>query len=30
LSPPIPFILIGGLLNTYIMQFSTCYNGYRS
>ena len=30
LDPPIPFILIAGLLYTYIMQFSTCYCGYRS
>jgi hypothetical protein len=26
----IPFILITGLLYTYVMQFSTCYCGYRS
>jgi len=26
----IPFILIAGLLYTYVMQFSTCYCGYRS
>ena len=26
----IPFILIADLLYTYVMQFSTCYCGYRS
>jgi len=30
LRPPIPFILIADLLYTYIMQFSTCYCGWRS
>jgi hypothetical protein len=27
--PPTHFILIPGLLHTYIVQFSTCYSGYR-
>jgi hypothetical protein len=27
LRPPIPFILIPGLLYTYIIRFSTCYCG---
>jgi hypothetical protein len=31
IEAPIPFILIAGLLNTYIMQLSTCYSyrGYK-
>jgi hypothetical protein len=30
IEAPHPFILISGFLSTYIMQFSTCYSGYRS